>query len=169
MVESADEGGSSIELPAAEEELERDLLLWTQLLRHAKPEHHQIRLDGRDLSGDYLLVEVMNTPTLGPRLQLAANADPTDGLVDLVLAEEKHRRALEDALRRRLKGEDVTVELPQTRGRELELISDGAVAHIDGKLWEDGSRGEAGLRGPLTVSLHRHGVTLWVTPRRPGP
>jgi len=43
-----------------------------------------VTVDGRDLSGEYILLEVMNIKSIGPNLFLAPAADPGDGLFDVV-------------------------------------------------------------------------------------
>ena len=43
-----------------------------------------VTVDGRDLSGEYILFEVMNIKSIGPNLFLAPDADPGDGLFDVV-------------------------------------------------------------------------------------
>ncbi|HET9590612.1 MAG TPA: diacylglycerol kinase family protein [Anaerolineales bacterium] len=44
----------------------------------------QMTLDGEDISGIYRMFEVMNTPRFGPWIKLAPEADPGDGLLDVV-------------------------------------------------------------------------------------
>lgn len=44
----------------------------------------QITLDGKDISGTYRMFEVMNTNRFGPWIKLAPDADPGDGLLDIV-------------------------------------------------------------------------------------
>jgi diacylglycerol kinase (ATP) len=44
----------------------------------------QITLDGEDISGVYRMFEVMNTNRFGPWIKLAPDADPGDGLLDVV-------------------------------------------------------------------------------------
>lgn len=44
----------------------------------------KITLDGEDISGTYRMFEVMNTNRFGPWIKLAPNADPGDGLLDVV-------------------------------------------------------------------------------------
>jgi diacylglycerol kinase family enzyme len=80
------------EVRAAREELR-------QLLRGARPRHCRIEADGRDLSGRYLLVEVMNIPRIGPRLLLAPGADPGDGSLDVVALADEHTEQLDAYLR----------------------------------------------------------------------
>ena len=48
------------------------------------PNSLKITLDGRDMSGEYILVEVMNISYIGPNLCLAPHANPSDGLLDIV-------------------------------------------------------------------------------------
>ena len=44
----------------------------------------QITLDGEDISGTYRMFEVMNTKRFGPWIKLYPDADPGDGLLDVV-------------------------------------------------------------------------------------
>lgn len=44
----------------------------------------QITLDGEDISGTYRMFEVMNTKRFGPWIKLYPEADPGDGLLDVV-------------------------------------------------------------------------------------
>jgi diacylglycerol kinase family enzyme len=44
----------------------------------------EISLDGKDISGTYRMFEVMNTNRFGPWIKLAPDADPGDGLLDVV-------------------------------------------------------------------------------------
>lgn len=62
------------------------------------PRDYGLRIDGRDLSGPYLMVEVMNTPRTGPGLILAPDKDPGNGRFDVILVREEDRRSLEDYL-----------------------------------------------------------------------
>lgn len=58
----------------------------------------QIRLDERDLSGEFLLFEAMNARSIGPNLRLAPAADPGDGLLDIVLVSADDRAKLNEHL-----------------------------------------------------------------------
>lgn len=61
------------------------------LLGSVEASDYTIEADGVDLSGRYLLVEAMNIRSIGPRLRLAPEADPGDGMLDLVLIDERAR------------------------------------------------------------------------------
>lgn len=97
-------------------------------------------LDGRDVSGEYLLVEAMNISSIGPRLALAPDADPGDGLLDVVALSRgevaKLRKHLASATDHRMRP---LPELPRYRGRELKLEwTDGEAVHFDDDMWPDG-------------------------------
>ena len=70
-----------------------------KLLARARPVKTQLTLDGRELSGDYLLVEIMNTKSVGPALRLAPAADPGDGLLEVVCLRTDRRDEMIEWLR----------------------------------------------------------------------
>ena len=59
----------------------------------AAPER-RVEVDGRDLSGKYLLLEAMNIRCAGPNLWLAEQARAGDGKLEIVRALERDRAAL---------------------------------------------------------------------------
>lgn len=81
---------------------DRALHFLAQLATVAQPQPWEITLDGEDLSGDYLGVEVLNIRFVSTNVSLAANADPSDGLLDLVLIRPDDGAALETYVRDRL-------------------------------------------------------------------
>lgn len=54
---------------------------------------NDLYLQGEELSGDFLLVEVLNTTAVGPRLQFAQGASPGDGLLDLVCIQNSDKES----------------------------------------------------------------------------
>jgi len=75
-------------------------LLRSLLAADPPAERWSVWLDGVDLSGDYLAVEVLNVGEIGPRVPIAPSADPGDGLLDVVLLDPAQGRALHDDLER---------------------------------------------------------------------
>lgn len=117
----------------------------------------RLRLDGEDLSGRYLLLEVMNTASVGLRMALAPEADPGDGLLDLVLVEEDSQVGLSAYVVNLVSGRlgslsNVTLK----RGRRLELAWDGSPLHYDEEVLPDGEP------GPVAVSLQAGALELWL-------
>lgn len=113
--------------------LKRDRKLFRAAARAASPSDFRIELDGRELSGAYLLVEVMNVPLLGPRLLLSPASDPADGLFELVLATEEHRSVLEELAT--TGSLTHAAALRTERGARIRLETSNAVMHCDGRLW----------------------------------
>jgi diacylglycerol kinase (ATP) len=118
--------------PGRDAALRQDRAALRKLAREFAPRTVQLRLDGLQADGEFLMVEAMNAPMLGPRLRLAPCADPGDGLLDVVLVPEDDRRRLADWL-----GGDPAdqVDLDVRRVRTLELVWEGDPLHIDGETW----------------------------------
>jgi diacylglycerol kinase family enzyme len=113
--------------------LERDRKLFRLVVSSAPPRDYRIELDGRDISGAYLLVEIMNLPLLGPRLPLSPSSDPADGIFELVLAAEEHRAALEELASDGTP--TLSLALRDERGTHLRIETSEVLMHYDGRLW----------------------------------
>lgn len=104
------------------------------LAKH-RSRHWHITLDGRDISGEYLMVEVLNTPATGSRLRLAPNADPGDGLLDVVCVDEHSRNNLLTYTKATFNEELAELSSVDVhRGKHLELVWDGFPVHLDAKV-----------------------------------
>ncbi len=114
--------------------LTRDLRYLRRVLSRMRPLSWQIEADGEDLSGEYFLCEVMNIRSVGPTLELAPQADPADGFLDLVLVAEQERRALREYLDARIAGGETEAALPTRRVTRVTIMAAGAEVHIDDRL-----------------------------------
>ncbi|MFL5494067.1 MAG: diacylglycerol/lipid kinase family protein [Gemmatimonadales bacterium] len=132
--------------------LTRDLRYMTRVLRDLRPQSWQIELDGQDLSGDYLLCEVMNIPSIGPNLELAPRADMSDGLFDVVLASERERAALAALIAARVAGDEPELDLPVRRARDIKIVAAGAEVHVDDELQPPADEASA-MGGSIQLSL----------------
>ena len=94
----------------------------------------KLELDDQDLSGNYLLLEAMNIRYIGPNLCLAAAADPTDGLFDVVLIADEHRDQLKNYLAERLEGNSECAVLPVRQCRHVHIECQALPIHIDDDL-----------------------------------
>jgi diacylglycerol kinase (ATP) len=108
---------------------------FTRTLPSYRSKPFAMTLDGVDISGDYLLVEVLNTPAFGPRLKVAPNADSGDGLFEVIRIRQEERDGFVRYITS-LFGEELhalpSVELSQ--GRRMEFRWFGFPIHIDGIL-----------------------------------
>jgi diacylglycerol kinase family enzyme len=92
-------------------------------------------LDGQDLSGEYILLEVMNTQLIGPNLRLAPHADPSDGHLNVVLVPAGERDGLREYLGSCVKGDSQPPPWPVRTGQRFRLEWEGSEIHIDDKVW----------------------------------
>jgi diacylglycerol kinase family enzyme len=137
--------------------LTRDRLLLRARFEASPPRHYRITADGKDLSGDYFMVEILNIPSIGPRIPLAPAASPRDGKLDLVLAGEPERQLLLRGLDRIIAGEDVTIALRSTQVERIRLSGQMRRHHRDGDLVDDESTS-------LEVTVQRHALRVLAPP-----
>jgi diacylglycerol kinase (ATP) len=108
--------------------------LMLEALEKTAPRDCRMSVDGSDMSGDYLMVEVMNIRSIGGKLAFAPDADPGDGSFDVVTVRTSERAALAEFLRAHGAGEDQAT-LRCVRAGSLELRCSGAAMHLDDKRW----------------------------------
>jgi diacylglycerol kinase family enzyme len=130
FVATVDEAKRRPPLDRPQRQLKRDRKLFRGFVESSSPRPYRIEVDGRDCSGDYLLVEVMNVPFLGPQLEVSPTSNPSDGQLELVLAGEAERDSL-DALGRTGKS---AMPLPCERGVHIRVRSSDGIMHRDGGL-----------------------------------
>lgn len=118
-------------------QMDRAVAFLRGIVERAQPRRWQVQVDGTDHSGDYLAVEVMNIRHVGPSVPIAPDADPGDGLMDVVLVRPSDRRALLSYLDNRLEQHDVKLpKLSARRGKEVVLSVSGGRLRIDDDLLE---------------------------------
>jgi diacylglycerol kinase (ATP) len=118
--------------------IDRALYLLRKSVAEAPELAWEIELDGQDLSGRYIGVEVLNIRSVGPNLPLAPEADPGDGAVDLVLVRAADREALEQRLHSVATAQTPgPFQLPVRRGSHLRLSPPrDMLFHIDDDDWQ---------------------------------
>ncbi len=106
-------------------------------LRDYPAKNLKITLDGRDISGAYILLEALNIKYIGPNLHLAPGADPGDGFLDIVSVSEGEKdqlgRYLSDLTENELFRPGWTIR----KGRHLQIEWDGFSTHIDDQAWPE--------------------------------
>ncbi|MDX2006866.1 MAG: diacylglycerol kinase family lipid kinase [Meiothermus sp.] len=106
-----------------------------QTLREYVPRPFLVWLDGEPVAEPLTMLEVMNTPSIGPRLRFAPQADPGDGLLDVVLVSAEHNLGFASQLAGLISGQ--FTELPNVahrRCRRVALEWDGSPFHLDDEL-----------------------------------
>ena len=95
--------------------------MFVEALDGLQPQHSRISIDGEAIDGDYLLVEVLNIASVGPRLRLSAETAPADGMLSLVIAVADDRDAIRAHLRRSWEDDDSHAWLKSWRGTRIEV------------------------------------------------
>ncbi len=161
-------GGGAPELREAV--VREDRLALSRLLQEFRARHVDLRIDGRPLAADYIMLEVMNGPMLGPRLRLAPAADPGDGELDVVLIREDDR----DRLARWLDdGARTDPRFDVRSAHSIEIVWHGDPIHIDGETWADESVAYRNVRtvqqadsAPVRITLDGDTIPVLI-PRAP--
>ena len=136
------------------EKLRRDLNALKDILSKYSLQNVEVKLDGKDLSGGYLMMEAMNINFIGPNLHLAPEADPGDGHLDIVLVTDEEREELLDYLSARIEGKASPPRLTVHRGRALEISWDGSQMHVDDKVWvADISNNDVSPSSPVAIKI----------------
>ena len=133
--------------PDGAAKIHQGLELLQEVADEARPVHWEIEVDGRDVSGQYVAVEVMNIREIGPNIPLAPEAESGDGLLDVALVPPELAGGLFAHAEGRRAGEAADrVELPVIRGRHVKMHpGDGCPLHVDDQVWS--VEGELEIRG----------------------
>ena len=114
-----------------QENLQTALKTLIQIIPTYKAHDCVIKLDGKEIKGKFLLIEIMNTSSIGPNLNLAPFANIEDGLFEVVLIPETQRAKLASFVtgkkRGSIKGNSFQIEL----AKKVSISWSGKYAHID--------------------------------------
>jgi diacylglycerol kinase (ATP) len=120
-----------------EQQMARHGALLRRMLHDYPVRQWKIEIDGKDISGPYILWEAMNIRSVGPALHLAPQAATRDGRFDFVCARAADRARLMEHFDARVAGKKSKSPLPTRRFRELRIIWKGSTIHLDDELWRD--------------------------------
>ena len=143
------------------------LQILREQLEKCPPMKLNARLDGKDISGKYVLLEAMNTRYIGPNLFLSPHLSHNNGLVDVVFVEEKHRRRLARYLATWQDGKLWPLGLGVGTGKRLQIEWTGFPVHIDDKFWHEKTRKKS-QPGEIEITIER-GAVAFLVPRKPLP
>lgn len=117
-----------------EEKIKRALRVLHGLVQSYEAKECRMEIDGTDYSDKFLLVEVMNTCSLGPNLHLAPNADPSDGYLNVAVVAENQRADFSAYLLDRIHGHSVPFSYQTHKAQSMTLQWEGKLAHADDEL-----------------------------------
>ncbi len=128
--------------------------LMIDLVRSSPARRWRVSLDGRDRSGDYVMLEAMNIRYIGAAMDLAPAADATDGALDVIAVREEERGSFLEYLREIQRGMAPGGEF-SIRVRRIEVGGAEALAHIDDEPWPppNGKEGAAVESEAITIEV----------------
>lgn len=115
-----------------EKEFKAALALLLELCKKYKTQQCRIIIDGKDYSGKYILAEILNIRSLGPKLQLAPKADPGDGYLDVLLVSARKRPKMIGYIEKISQGAEPVLPFKTIRARDIHIYWGGNKDfHID--------------------------------------
>ncbi len=127
-----------------------------RLAKELSPQDYGIEIDGKDYSGSYLWIEVMNTSQLGPQLVLAEEADHSDEYLDVMLVREEQLKELQDFLKAHEK-EEVVSPFETVKAKKIK-VKTHLPFHVDDRVVEHKSLYEG--TPEVEIKLQKHQLTL---------
>ena len=119
--------------PDTAAQVEDDVRHYREALARITPQRLRLSADGHEMSGQYLMVEILNMPSVGPNIVVASDVSPFDGRLSVVTASEEHRHALLEYLEARRAGQPADLSLPCRSARTVEL-SEATLLHVDDEI-----------------------------------
>lgn len=114
-----------------EEKLQAALKVLHDIILSYEPRRCGLKIDGEDHSGHYLLVEVMNTRSIGPNLFLAPEARPDDGHFDVVLIAEEDKEKFAAYVADKIKGIEAQADFTTVKAKDITISWEGTHVHVD--------------------------------------
>jgi diacylglycerol kinase family enzyme len=118
-------------------------------------------VDGKDISGRYILWGAMNIRSAGPGLHLAPKAKTDDGRLDFVAVREHERKEFIKHVDAHLAAQKKRVPLTVRKFRELKITSQSGAMHLDGETWPT----KENDRGNVEITVKRAALLIWQPPR----
>ena len=161
-IHAIDEGHAAYvnEIGHTETRINAALDVFRHTVQEIPPASVELWLDGNALSGEYILVEALNFGAAGPNLNFAPHGNPSDGLLDLVLAQDEDRGLLRDRLNQLRSEPAAAAGLRTHRGRRLEMRCQGRLLHLDDLLW----RGDDRVATTMEITVEPGALTFLIPP-----
>jgi diacylglycerol kinase family enzyme len=154
------------EKASREEELKAHLSLLRQLSLDYRAHPWKMSVDGKDLSGRYILWGAMNIRSAGPALHLAPEAKTDDGRLDFVAVRERERKIFIKHVDAHLTGRKNRVLLTPRKFRELKITSPRGAIHLDGETWLPNKKQKDAQRPPaIEITVKPGALLIWRTTR----
>jgi diacylglycerol kinase family enzyme len=119
------------EFDSPEQKIRTALQLLYQVIQNYKPKLCRLKIDDKDYTGKFLLVEIMNTSSIGPNLHLAPFADPGDGFFEVILITDNQREEFLSYVKGKLEGRNESPFFTALKAKKLQIYWEGTALHAD--------------------------------------
>jgi diacylglycerol kinase family enzyme len=147
------------QLKNVEVKLDYTLQLLREHLDRCPPTRLDVKLDGKDASGDYILFEALLMDYIGPNLYLAPNTVRGDGCFNVVMISETERAALHEHLKTRNRWPP---EFKTCRAEHVTIEWTGFPLHIDDKIWPANDERRPTHPAPIDLRVVRAAIDFLV-------
>ena len=144
------------DIPQEVSKIKRAQVILHAIAQSYEPRYCEITADGVDCSGKYLMVEVMNIRSIGPRLVLTDTSDPGDGELEVVLIPETHQQKFEAYLLNLISNKEDSYSFMTLKAKSITVRWRGADSHIDDQLIKNHKSNK------LSVSVREGAVEFFV-------
>lgn len=114
-----------------EQKIKTALQILHQIILDYKPKLCKLKIDNEDYTGKFLLVEIMNTSSIGPNLHLAPFADPGDEFFEVILITDNQREEFASYVKGKLEGRDESPFFTTLKAKKLQIYWEGTALHAD--------------------------------------
>lgn len=136
-------------LETTEEQLQLAQEELYQIILTAEAHRYTIHADSKSYEENYLLLEVMNIPSIGPNLMLAPASQIDDGYLDVVMITEKERDAFALHIKKIIDQEKTSFDFQTLRAKKINIQSANKNIHID-------DRNVSIANDLLTITVQEH-------------
>ena len=105
-----------------------------EIVDESPPFNCELDIDGKTIRGQFLLVEIMNTKSIGPNLLLAPESDTGDGFLDTVIVPYDEKDRFSRFIESRLEGKDLPFDFESIPGKKIRIKSSSEFIHIDDEM-----------------------------------
>ncbi len=130
---------------SVEHKLKVALAVLYEIVLNYTPHACKIVADGVKQTGKYLMVEVMNTRSIGPNLELSTSSDPGDGEFEIVLIPEEHKDKFADYLLDQINGKEAAYAFTVLKATKIEIKWEGKDMHVDDERLK--------LKDPIVITI----------------
>jgi diacylglycerol kinase family enzyme len=99
-----------------------------------KPHYCELYIDGKDYSGSFLMVEIMNTRFIGPNLFLSPHGHPGDGTFEVVLIPGEDQAKFAAYIDSKINDAEDVYSFTTVKAEDIRIKWEGAHVHIDDEL-----------------------------------